>query len=772
MRLVYLSLGWTLGIAAAANDGLRLPALWLALAVMAALLAWRVRRVEAAALFLFMLGGLHMSTTPTTSDIAAYNSLGGMTIEGVVSGEPDRRDDKVLLRVAVASVTRAGTSAGSDGIVLVEAPPLTDAQYGDKVTATGLLTEAGEGDRFSYADYLARSGVYSIMREAAVTVTARTDGNDLFSTLLSLKEHAAAAIKAALPEPQAGLLVGMLLGDQRGIAPEISEAFARTGAAHVIAISGFNMAVLSGVIIGILRHLRLRPALAAPLAIAVILAYTLLVGANAAVVRAALMSGLLVVGQALRREAYLPASLACAALILTLINPLTLWDVSFQLSFFATLGLALFATPFSLAFEKTMLRLLPWRSGRQVAQLLGEPLIASGAALVLTLPLTALYFGTIAPTVLLVNLLILPVQPALLIVGAAATLSDRILPELARAFYWLDLLPLSWTIDVVRLFARLPVSEVFVHANAVAAFLIVVVGSAMIKAAQPRWSVDVGAWLRHRFVIGAALLSGVGVVVLIGALLVSRPDGLLHVWLLDAGDSNAVLVTTPRGAHFLVDGGRYPARLLTALGERLPFTSRTLEVLFLTQPDEAQFAALPAVLDRYAWGAAITNGQPNLGDAFAALQMKLARQPLLEVQAGYTLATDDGVRVETLNPPARPTLDAALDANALVLRLSYGDVSFLLTSELSSAGQLALVKSGGDLRASVLQLPAHGFSRSLERDFVEAVQPQVAVVQADEPDPDVLALVGDTPLYRTDQGGTIHLWSDGRSLWVAQDERP
>lgn len=772
MRLIYLALGWTLGIVLAANAGLRLPALWLALAVMAGLLAWRVRRVEVAALLLFMLGGLRMSSAPTTSDIAAYNGLGGMTITGIVAGEPDRRDDRVLLRVAVESVTRAGVTAGSAGFVLVEAPPITDAHYGDKIAATGLLTEPGESDRFSYADYLARGGVYSLMRESSVTVSARAAGNDLTSLLISLKTDAERAIKSALPEPQAGLLVGMLLGDQRGIAPEISDAFAQTGAAHVIAISGFNMAVLSGVVIGLLRRLKLRPAPAAILAIFVIAAYTLLVGANPAVVRAALMSGLLVVGRALRRETYLPASLAFAALLLSLLNPLLLWDVSFQLSFFATLGLALFAERFESSFTGLLRRIFPSRIAQVADLLLTEPLVVSAAALTLTLPLTALYFGTVSPVALLVNGLILPVQPTLLLIGAAATLSEPILPILAQELYLFNLLPLSWTIDVVRLFARLPSYEVFIAANGVAAFFVLILGCAMIKAAQPRWSIKLGGWISRRVVIGAALVSGVGVALLIGALLVSRPDGLLHIWMLDMGGGNAVLVTTPRGAHFLIDGGRYPSRLLTALGERLPFTSRALEVLFLTQPDEAQFAALPAVLDRYDWGTAITNGQPNLSAAFADLQATLAARPVLNARAGYSLDTDDGVHIEALSPPGQPALDASLDANALVLRLSYGDVSFLLTSELNSAGQLALVKSGRDLRSSVLQIPAQAFTRSLEADFVAAVQPQVAVVQADAPDPDVLALVGEIPLYRTDEGGTIHLSSDGRSLWVAQDEQP
>ncbi len=237
-----------------------------------------------------------------------------------------------------------------NGSLLLDLPQPKLIYYGDRIIATGLLMTPGLSDHFSYADYLARSGIFSILSDASVQVQQR--GSGFFSALFSLKSQANAAINHALPDPDAGLLAGILLGNQRGLSPEVSAAFAQTGASHVIAISGFNMAVLAGIVIGALKRLRLRPAYAAVIALGVIGLYTLFVGANPSVARAALMSGLLVVGEALRRRTYLPASLAFAALILSLLNPLVLWDVSFQLSFFATLGLALFAEPLSTALQR------------------------------------------------------------------------------------------------------------------------------------------------------------------------------------------------------------------------------------------------------------------------------------------------------------------------------------------------------------------------------------------------------------------------------------
>ena len=150
-----------------------------------------------------------------------------------------------------------------------------------------------------------------------------------------------------MPEPQAALLSGILLGEQNGIAPEIQDAFSKVGASHVIAISGFNMVILSGVVLSLLDKLKIRKKWAAGISIALIVVYTIFVGANPAVVRAAVMSGLLVIGQSIRRKTFLPASLAFTAIVMSALNPTVLWDISFQLSMFAVLGLMLFSEPLS-----------------------------------------------------------------------------------------------------------------------------------------------------------------------------------------------------------------------------------------------------------------------------------------------------------------------------------------------------------------------------------------------------------------------------------------
>jgi competence protein ComEC len=782
MRLVYLVLAWSAGILFAANTNNYTPHLWAIatlLASAALFFVWQrtTRRFWHGLILMLALGGLRYSLTPGSSALAAYNGHGGVTIEGIVRDNPEPRNDRLRYQLEATSITTNGQTHAITGAVLVETPNYTPIQYGDRVRATGEIWLPQQFDTFSYADYLARSAVFSQMPYAATEIISRSDGSPVFSGIYGLQAGARANINAALPEPYAGLLVGMLLGDERGIAREVEDAFAKTGAAHVIAISGYNMAVITAIVLAVLGKLRLSRQWQAVIAIAIVLLFTVFVGASASVQRAAVMSIVVIIGTHLiRRKTFVPATLAFAALVLTIENPTALFDVGFQLSFFATLSIVLFSDPLTRAMQRWLNRLFSERTAQTIGAVLSSTLIVSLAAQILTLPLIALYFERISLVSLLVNVLIVPVQPPILILGALATVIGGVIPALGQVIYWATMVPLAWTTGVVRLFAALPFAEITAqfHPNGVALFFIIILGWAMIQAAQPDWLFSAARFVRQRAVLVTSILLSIGLLGLIGALIASRPDGRLHVWLLTMGHNHAVLAQTPGGAHILIDGGRFPSSLLLALGDRLPFTDREIELLVLTQPDEFDYGALPDVLARYRAGVVLTNGQPNLSPYYMRLQESFGDSPVQAVTAGYSVDLSDGTRLEVLHPQSQPALNDSLDDHALVLRLSYGGASFLISGDASSAAQAEMLDAATVSHTTVLIMPQHGTAGSLRDDFLATLAPQFVLLQSDpanrrrDPDPDVLLKVEHLPLYRTDIGGTIHLWTDGAIIWLEQ----
>lgn len=782
MRLVYVALAFCAGIFAARSfpsffNTISLLLMIAAVIVLLASLALKRYRLLAVCALIFALGTARMTYYPLTSSIAVLNNSGGMTIEGVVVDAPDVRDDRIDLRVEAEIAAQGGHVYQVSGLVLVRAPRHLDVRYGDRIRATGRITQPAVYDTFSYADYLARSGVFSLLRDTSVEVLSSGHGSPLSQTLIDARTAAADLIAAYLPEPQAGLLTGILLGSERGISPALSDDFAATGAAHVVAISGFNMVIVSGVVMGILKRITSRTALPVIITLMVIMIYTVFVGANAAVIRAALMSGLLLVGGALRRRTYAPASLAFAALLLAVANPLVLWDLSFQLSFAATLGLALFADPLQAAFERGLYRMLPRKLARRLIGVLSEPIIVTLAAMTLTTPLIALYFGRFSLVTLPVNLLIVPVQSFILIFGALALFSALVWPLLSQVLFWSVMVLLTWTIEIVRRFAALPFADVELSLSSrwVSLIFLCVLGWAILEAKQPAFWERIKQVMRQR-TLAVGVLSALAIAgVLIWWAVFSRPDGRLHLYFLNLGHTNTVFIQTPNGAQILIDGGRYPSRLLTAIGDRMPYYDRQIETVLITKPDPWDTDALVEVFERYTTPLVLTNGQPNMSPNYASLQDALgerAPQPLI---AGQTITTDDGVTLEVLNPQTTPALKDRYGESSLVMRLSYGDFSVLLMSDATASAQAAMLEAGANVRADVMQLPDHATAGSLMTDFVAEVQPEAVILQFDpanlrgDPDVDVLARVAGIDLYSTDTHGTIHLWTDGLT-WQAEGQ--
>jgi competence protein ComEC len=387
MTLVYLAVAWLAGIALAKGTGLPWQALpVLGLAAFLVLLLWRENpraRVGAlCVLFLVAGAGRFLLAVPRFDEtsLATYNDAGWVTLEGVAVGELDEREYYTNLRVRTERLTLpSGAEIEVDGLALVKADRYPERRYGDRVLIEGMLETPPVLEDFSYKDYLARQGIHSLVRHAEVTLLTERQASPILYHLYEFKRHAQSTIAGILPEPQAALLTGILLGVETGIPANLMDDFAATGTTHIIAISGFNITIVSGIFFGLAQRLSGKKR-AFWIAAAGIAIYTILVGASAAVVRAAAMGILYMIAIRLGRSTYAPASLAAAALVMTLLNPHTLWDVGFQLSFAATVGLVLYTEPLEQVFEQALGRITTVERAKKIVGLISEALLVTLAA--------------------------------------------------------------------------------------------------------------------------------------------------------------------------------------------------------------------------------------------------------------------------------------------------------------------------------------------------------------------------------------------------------
>lgn len=780
MRLITFTLIWLAGVLLQYYIDFNLPfgILLLGSALAFALLwssRWRLAALISFGAVMFVIGAWRFAAVQETTDqLVPIQNQGTVTIEGVVVREPDTRDTVSFLRVAVDRVLWLGVWHNWQGTVQLTVPRSRQVDFGDRIVATGVLRPAPELDEFSYSAYLARRGINSTLSPQNLQVIAHNQGEWWRGVRLSLKQRAEYLIERNLPEPQSSLLTGILLGDDSDMPPNVEDAFIATGTSHIIAISGFNMAIVAGIISGTLGRLTDRRGLVFWLSVLLIGMYTFFVGASASVVRAALMSSVLVLGRTLQQHTYVPASLALVVLMMGMADPWMLWDIGFQLSLAAVLGMMLLVEPLEQAFQNITTAAFGWRSSYWLRQTLSEALLVSFAAQVFVLPLILHYFGRMSVLSLLANLLIVPVQTYVLLLGGLGTILGLVWEPMGTTVLGAAWLPLVWSTFVVRGLAEAP--YVFIDLRISSAVLLLSVGVAFamtITAATRPY--------RYRAILRQILPLLVGGTVLVITLSLlaniyqrqsNQPDGRLYVRYLDAGLSNSVLIETPNGGLFLIDGGPYPSRLLNNISDMTPPQKRDIDVLFITNDDDEDIGALTTLADRYTIQTVVTAIDGSREQAYVDFIDDLVESGtvVLEASDGYRLETTDGVVIDVLAPNRFME-----HGEEMVLRLQYQTAVFLFTHELDPTQEQLLLQDVGKVQATVLQVADHGRPNSNSLRWITAVNPQVAVLQNDPSDFDsevvtpVIDRFAGRALYRTDYHGYIEISTDGQTLEVETD---
>jgi competence protein ComEC len=473
-------------------------------------------------------------------------------------------------------------------------------------------------------------------------------------------------------------------------------------------------------------------------------------------------------------------------LCMTGYDPMWLWDVGFQLSFAATLGLILYATPLQKAVEGWVARVLPLERAKPMLDVISDALLVTLAAQLTTIPLIAYYFRQISLLSLIVNTLVLPAQSGVMVAGGLALLAGLVWIPLGQVLGWVAWLFLAWTTGIIELTARIP-NAVWLLENVSVGWI---VGYYVLLAAVTWWLTrpadarpnarQLPGRIKPHVTGRNALMAAGAVVALIAAALVQLPDGKLHVYFLDVGQGDAILIVTPAGRQVLMDGGPAPSVILNQLARHMPFWDRSLDLVVATQPDVDHLAGLVAVLERYQVGAVLAHEWPQGGRDAATThwrQLVAERRPSRIVpQAGQRLQLEPGVEMVVLHPDDSAAASLTGNDASLVTRLTFGGVSFLFTADIEAAGEAALIRSGRLERAAVLKAAHHGSQTSTTPEFLGLADPLVVAIQAGaentfgHPSPEVLARLAGRRVFRTDQSGTVEIVSDGTRLWITTEK--
>ena len=505
---------------------------------------------------------------PTEKRIEYYNDHGQVRVEGWVCAAPQRKTTAMHIHLCAEKVRIEGEWRPVSGGVLVLTPLGSHWRYGDRLQADGDLSTPPILETFDYRAYLARQGIGARMAYPYLKSLPGQSGSALLRGLERLRRQANELLFTLYPQPEASLMAGILLGLEDEIPPNVQDAFRRTGTSHIIAISGFNITILASLLTWFAVRL-IRRVWAPLLAAGLIAVYTLLVGADPPVVRAAIMGTVALLGGVLGRRGSGLTSLAFSAAVMALFHPPIVSEICFQLSFAASGGLALLADPLARQLARWIKR-LPEGWLRSAAAVAGESLLITLVAQLATLPVIAGNFGRISLSALLSNPLILPPQPAVMVLGGVSLLAAFIalpLGKLMAALVW----PLpAYTIRAAEWLARLPGGEIQLQFSLTAALVFYALLLWFAWRGKDRlesWR----AWLPNA-ALTALALAAVG----IWHLALDRPDGTLHLTLPAQG--GLAVLTSPAGQTVVLGGGDDGRTLTDTVHRALPAGARGVDL--------------------------------------------------------------------------------------------------------------------------------------------------------------------------------------------------
>ncbi len=796
MPLIYLSCAWVAGIILGSEFNLPLALILVGLAPLPLLflLGQHKKLIILTSLCLIALFGgafcFQSSLPPDDESSLQFYNDETVEIKGIVNTDPEVRENTTHLRLSATEIKLDNGWQEVSGTALLFVPRYPSYDYGDVLLVTGKLETPPQLNDFDYKDYLAHQGIYSTMLYPEIEILETGKGFKPLEWVYSLRNQLSQTLAEVLPEPQASLAQGIILGIRGNIPSSLQTDFSNTGTAHLLAISGLHLAIVAGMILSIGIWLwGKRHYIYIWLALGIIWLYALLTGMNPPVVRGAIMASLFLTAELLGRQRSAFTALAFAAAIMVGISPQILWTASFQMSFTAMAGL-IFLTPTFRAIGRKAVNATLGEDGAAVsiANIVTDSFSVTLGAIIAVWPLVAHYFGIVSFVAPLATLLALPALPGIIITGVLAGGLGLIVLPLAQVVAWSAWLFLSYMLLVVNVFATLPLSSielssvdttliwVYYLALATAIWL----NSKRRKLANPMPKVvDFVSRIPKKWVIPPLLV--VAILVVVAA--ATMPDDKLHISFLDVGQGDAILLQKGN-QQVLVDGGPSPQAISLGLGNKMPFWDRTIDLVILTHPSADHVTGLVEVLQRYKVKQVLYPDLDFESDIYDEW-LRVIEEKDIEctiAQAGQQIELGEEVVIKVLNPqiPLLTGTESDIDNNGVVLHISMGEVSFLLTADTMWEAEFELIARRANLTSTVLKVGHQGSDTSTSQEFLSVVNPQLAVISVGEGNPyghptdEVIERLeeklGSENIYRTDRHGTIELITDGERLWVKAEE--
>ncbi len=694
------------------------------------------------------------------------NLESAVTIIGQIAAEPDVRKDKTFLTVEAEAVREGQRTHSTSGrIILKIKEPSFKFDFADRIRFNGYLNEPTSGRNpgaFDYRRYLSRKGIWGMVSlDRANRVEILGSGERGFyrsRIVIPLRRWIRAVFDRTLSGNHQALLAGFLLGETRGISKEVYTMFRDTGTVHLLVVSGSNVWLVVGVVLGALSLLRVPRVPATLLGLVCILLFANLVNNDPPVVRAGIMAGVVMVGSLLYRDVDLINVVSFAGVMILFCRPLFLFDVGFQLSFVSVLGILVLYPRLSALVSKRLSR-SRWRLWRWVIM----PALVSVSVELALFPILAYYFNTVPTVVVLANVFIVPLAGLSVVLTCFSLFSAIFSISLAGIFSAANWLCLDFTLRLTQFFAGLPAAKLSLASPSLVWFILyylclwLVISSAGSKKKTYVFS----ALIMANLILWSKALPGEG--------------GTLRLSLLDAGSGSASVLEAPNGETLVFNAGEKAKNLDAGEYIVIPFLNHEgvdkIDWLILTDGSSYNLSSALSVLqNREVKRLFMQDDSPPANQNFCDLMERWEGERLLfsSVQSITDPRVPFGIHFLAYSQPG----NLGSDCEQIFVKIEYQDVSICLLDGMKRIRFSHQFEWQQVSNCSVLVLSELGEEEDILK-IISAVRPEKIIFTRHylryEKDKIPLLMALSFPeieYYRTAQGGAIVCQTRGKEIEV------
>jgi competence protein ComEC len=739
------------------------------------------------------------------NNISQYADSGSKIVEGIIMESPSTYPDKNILIVSCLRIIKDGSYVPAEGKVRLVIPADLSYSYGDFIRFHSQLRKISSFKNpggFDYELYLNRQGIYTagfVANKAGIILLRRNAASTIKLLLETFRIRLKNIIYENSPSPQREIIAAMTIGDQTEISDAVRDDFNRTGTSHILSISGLHVSMVAATaffLISILlkssEYLMLKLNIikvAAASSFVLVLLYALIAGMGVTVARSALMASVFLIALMSGKQKDLYNTLALAGLIILIISPEALFDVSFQLSFLAVLSLIYIVPRFSNIPFPAISMLPSW--AQNIIHYIYMSILVCIAATIGTLPLIIFYFNRISSVTVIANLIAVPLLGTLsLALAMAFVLSALISMTIAGFFIKLASFFVGISVDIISKLASLSWSSFGFTKPVIPEIIIFYVFIFLLfQFIDARCSAETRkGFFAHRPMLLKYLLLLTLIFLAGDAVYLSLKDSFsrnLRITAIDVAQGSSTLLQLPGGKNMLIDGGgraesNFDIGKLVIAPYLYHRRISKIDTVVLTHPHPDHLQGLLYIIDNFnvkeVWSSGLRVDDELFMEWEKIIKKKEIKMKYLSAQSPRINV--NGVEVSILWP-LKPILDSAnlspyagINDSSLVLKLTFDKISFLITGDISSEVESSLIMSGANLQSHVLFVPHHGSAHSSSTQFIERVACRYALISAGRgnsfhhPHPSTLIRFKEVraEVFRTDRDGAIMLLTDGTKL--------